>query len=131
MAPNPANGLQPVTLRLPAGEGYRLELSPEELAALLAPDRKPLREHGMSAVHVERHYRGGHAAIALSPGELTHLLSRARLETEAGTGRPPQPDPMHDPSKGRAHGRAGQVRGGVKQPPGPVRRGPERHHRHP
>lgn len=124
-----ANPLQLVTLCLPAGERYRLELSAEELAALLAPGRKPPREHGMTAIRVELHHHGGHAVIPLSPGELTHFLSRARLETDAGRGRSPQPEPVRDPSKGR--GRAGQIRAGAKQPPGPARRGPERHHRHP
>jgi hypothetical protein len=133
MAHHPADPPQPVTLCLPAGERYRLELSPEELQALLAQGRKPRRERGMSPIHVELSHAGGRASIPVSPGELTRLLSRARLEADAGLGSPAQPRPVQDPYKGCGmHDPAAHaVRAHVERPAGPVRHGPERHHRHP
>lgn len=101
MAHHPRAPFQPVTLRLPAGERYCLELSSGELAALLAEGRRPPRQGGMSPIHVDLDHGGGRAVVPLSPGELTRLLSRARLEADADRGYPAQPEPLHDPLKGR------------------------------
>lgn len=133
MAHHPVDPLQPVTLCLPAGERYRLELSSEELGALLAQGRKPRRERGMSPIHVELSHAGGHASIPESAGELTRLLSRARLEADTSQGLAAQPRPVQDPYKGRGvHDPAAHaVRANVERPAGPARHGPERHHRHP
>lgn len=131
MAHHPADPFQPVTLRLPAGERYRLELSSEELAALLAQGRRPPREHGMSPIHVDLDHTGGRAVIPMSPGELTHLLSRARLEADASRGSAAQPQPVHDPLKGRGMHDPGAQGVNADRPQGPARHGPERHHRHP
>jgi hypothetical protein len=133
MANHSEHSLHPVLLCLPAGERYHLELSPEELGALLAQGRKPRRERGMSPIHVELSHAGGHADIPMSPGELTHLLSRARLEADVAVGAPARPKAVHDPLKGRGvHDPAAQAtRAKVTRPAKPARHGPERHHRHP
>jgi len=71
---------------------------------LLAEGRRPPRERGMSPIHVELDHMGGRAVIPVSPGELTHLLSRARLEADVSRGSPAQPQPVQDPLKQRGRG---------------------------
>jgi hypothetical protein len=126
-----SHGLQHVTLRLPGGERYGLELGPEELAEWFAPDRRASHEAGGIPIQVEASHAGNRAVVAVAPGELTRWLSRARLEVEAG--KPVGPEPVHDPSRGRGtHDPADHRLGpNADRPPDPTHHGPRRHRRLP
>ena len=102
MSPRRTHNVQHVTLRLPGGEHYGLELGSEELAQWLAPDRPASPEAGGIPVQVEVLPAGNRVVVAMAPGELHRWLSRARLEVEAR--RPSRPEPVHDPSRGRGKG---------------------------
>lgn len=91
---------EPVLLRVPSGAQYHLELSSDQLAAWLAPGRKAPLEPG-PALEVEVIHPGGRYVIPVGAGELAHLLSQATLEREHATGRPEQPRPIPNPSRGR------------------------------
>jgi hypothetical protein len=94
MSRSPASVAVPITLRLPGGERYRVEVSAEDLAGPLAPGRKAPREFGMASVVVEVRHAGGQYLVPVSAGELTRLLSRARLQSEVSF---KQAAPRHRP----------------------------------
>jgi hypothetical protein len=129
--PHKSHGLQHVTLRLPGGERYGLEISSEELAQWLALDRRAPHEPGGITVQVEVRHAGTRVVVAMAPGELTRWLSRARLEVEAG--KPVGPEPVHDPSRGRGTHDPAEHRLGpnADRPPDPTHHGPRRHRRLP
>jgi hypothetical protein len=122
--------LQHVTLRLPGGERYGLEISLEEVAEWLAPGRAPPKAGGIP-VQVEVSHAGKRVVVAVAPGKLTRWLSRARLEVEAG--KPVGPEPVHDPSRGRGTHDPAEHRLGpnADRPPDPTHHGPRRHRRLP
>jgi hypothetical protein len=87
MPHTPAGVSVPITLRLPAGECYRVEVDAADLAGRLVPGRKPPREFGMAPVLVEVRHPGGRHLVPVSAGELTRLLSQARRIDDAPAGR--------------------------------------------
>jgi hypothetical protein len=125
-----SHDLQHVTLRLPGGERYGLEISSEEVAEWLAPGRAPHKAGGIP-LQVELSHAGKRVVVAVAPGELTRWLSRARLEVEAG--KPVGPGPVHDPSRGRGTHDPAEHRLGpnADRPPDPTHHGPRRHRRLP
>ncbi len=126
-----SHNVQHVTLRLPGGERYGLELGSEELAQGLTPDRPASPEAGGIPVQVEVSHAGNRVVVAMAPGELRRWLSRARLEVEAG--RPGRPEPVHDPSRGRGKGDPAEHRLGSNADhlPDPTHHGPRGHRRVP
>jgi hypothetical protein len=126
-----SHGLQHVTLRLPGGERYALEISPEELAEWLAPDRQAPHEAAGITVRIEVSHAGNRAVVAVPRGKLTRWLSRARLQVEAG--KPVRPEPVRDPSRGRGTHDPAEHRLGpsADRPPDPTHHGPRRHRRLP
>jgi hypothetical protein len=125
-----SHDLQHVTLRLPGGERYGLEISSEEVAEWLALGRAQHKAGGIP-VQVEVSHAGKRVVVAVAPGELTRWLSRARLEVEAG--KPVGPEPVHDPSRGRGTHDPAEHRLGpnADRPPDPTHHGPRRHRRLP
>lgn len=128
MTPSSASSTVPITLRLPGGERYRVEVDAEDLAGRLGPGRKAPREFGMAPVMVEvQHSRGQHP-VPVSPGELIRLLSRARFIDYAPAGQVAR----------RASGQQPEGRSGPSDQPanrlgltGDAPSGPSRHRRPP
>jgi hypothetical protein len=123
--------LQQVTLRLPGGERYSLEISSEELGGWVAPDRRAAPKTAGVAVRVEVSHAGNRAVVAVTPKQLTRWLSRARLQAEAG--EPVHPEAVRDPSRGCGARDPAEHRLGpnVDRPPDPTHHGPRRHRRLP
>lgn len=125
--------LQSISLRLPGGERYRLNMSSEELEGWLTPGRRPPSEFGVIPIEVEVSHAGGRAVIPVGAGELTRLLSRAQLELRAGAAQPRRPKPALDPSSGVGlHDPAARRLGpNADRAPDPSHHGPRRHRRIP
>lgn len=87
MSHRSARSSVPIILRLPGGERYRVEVDAADLTGRLAPGRKAPRELGLTPVLVEVRHPGGQYLVPVSAGELTRLLSRARLIDDAPAGR--------------------------------------------
>jgi len=126
-----SHSLQHVTLRLPGGERYGLEISSEQLAEWLALGRRSPDEAGGIPIQVEVSHAGNRVVVAVAPGELSRWLSRAGLEGEAG--KPVRPEPVRDPSRGRGTHDPAEHRLGpnADRPPDPTHHGPRRHRRLP
>jgi hypothetical protein len=95
-----SRSLEPIVLRVPGGTQYHLNVSRDDLAGWMAPDRKAPEQPG-PPLEVEISHRGERYVIPVGAGELAHLLSQATLEADHAGGHPEQPRPVPNPARGR------------------------------